>query len=303
MKERDKEEFINLSSGRLLFDQPMSLYTTLGVGGPADAVIEVKDPEGLKKTVRFLNSRQIPYRAIGRGSNLLVTGKGFEGVIIILKGDFVRIMGHGSFKGTVRAGAGAALAELLQYCRKVNLGGLEFLSWVPGTVGGAVAMNAGAFDEETCSYIKALVIMTREGELMKKNSEELDFSYRRLELDKGSIITDAEFELRPEKGEAIEARIARFLKKRKDSQPLAFRSAGSIFKNPPDDYAGRLIEKAGLKGRKIGGAMISDRHANFIVNLGDASADDIIRLMELARKEVKKQTGVELEPEVKVIGC
>ena len=181
--------------------------------------------------------------------------------------------------------------------------GLEFLSGIPGTVGGAVAMNAGAFGEEIASRVKEVHMVDKRGDLIVRDrSSELEFSYRKLNMEKGNVIVRVRFRLTSEAEGTVAKRISDYLKRKKESQPLEYPSAGSVFKNPPDDYAGRLIEKAGLKGKKIGGAMISEKHANFIVNTGGAKAKDILDLIYLSQETVKKETGIQLEPEIRVVG-
>ena len=240
---------------------------------------------------------------VGRGSNILVKDNGLEGLVILLGGSLARVEEKETDDISVLAGAGLHLVELLSYCRSSGLGGLEFLSGIPGTVGGAVVMNAGAFGEEIASRVKEIHVVNTRGDLIVKDrSSELEFSYRKLNMEKGSVIVRVLFRLTSEAEGTVAKRISDYLKRKKESQPLEYPSAGSVFKNPPDDYAGRLIEKAGLKGKKIGGAMISEKHANFIVNTGGAKAKDILDLMYLAQETVKKETGIQLEPEIRVVG-
>jgi UDP-N-acetylmuramate dehydrogenase len=190
----------------------------------------------------------------------------------------------------------------MEYCQREYLAGLEFLAGIPGTVGGAVAMNAGAFGQETGSRLRYVELLMPGGEPATWDPSRLNLGYRKASLPEGSVIVFAGFELQYEKREVIFSRIASYLKDRKEKQPLDCPSGGSIFKNPPRDYAGRLVEIAGLKGKKIGGAMISTRHANWIVNTGEARASDVLALMDLARQVVKDKTGIELEPEIRVVG-
>jgi len=280
----------------------MSSYTTMGVGGPADAMYQAEQSRELAEVAGFLRDEGIPFMVVGKGSNLLVTDKGYRGAIILLKGSFTDISRKEESPSELHAGAGSSIVDLLLFCRRAELGGMEFLSWVPGTVGGAVAMNAGAFGRETGDYVNCLEMMNRQGEISEIVSSDLSFSYRRLEIEEGSIILSARFGLKHRIRAEIEKEIAFLMKKRKHSQPLAYPSAGSIFKNPPGDYAGRLIEEAGLKGRRMGGAMVSERHANFIINTGGARAEEILSLIAIVRQEVLKKSGIELEPEVRVVG-
>lgn len=303
MDTRQKEELIRLAGKNIRFQCPMAVYTTFNVGGPAEALCEMYDMEILKRVLAYLGREGIPYMALGRGSNMLVKDDGLEGVVILLRGALSRIEERRNDDMSVLTGAGLSLADLLSYCRSSGLGGLEFLSGIPGTVGGAVAMNAGAFGEEVASRIKEIHVVDRQGDLLQKaRLPELAFSYRKLNLEKGSVVVRARFRLTPEDEGVVGKKILEYLKRKKESQPLDYPSAGSIFKNPPGDYAGRLIEKAGLKGAKIGGAMISEKHGNYIINTGSARAKDILDLMDLAQEKVKKETGIQLEAEIRVVG-
>jgi UDP-N-acetylmuramate dehydrogenase len=231
-----------------------------------------------------------------------VKDEGLEGVVIHLGGSLANIREESRNGLDILAGAGLPLIDLLAHCRASGLGGLEFLAGIPGTVGGAVAMNAGAFGKEAGDKVMEVHIVTANGDMDVRDRSGLKFSYRGLQLEKGSVIIASRLRIDLETQEIVAKRIAGYLKKRKESQPLEYPSAGSVFKNPPNDFAGRLVEQVGLKGKKIGGAMISNKHANYIVNTGGATAKDIIGLMNLVRQKVKKETGIELEPEIQVAG-
>jgi len=302
MDEKQKEELVRLSRQRIQFDFPMGQYTTLGVGGQGKALYEANDLEGLQQVVAYLSEEHIPYLVVGRGSNLLVKDEGFDGLVILLRGPLAVVEQDKTDDLSVLAGAGLPLANLMSYCRGLGLGGLECFAGIPGTVGGAVAMNAGAFGEEFGSRIQEIYLITQQGDLVERDRSQLRFSYRKFEIEKGAVIIRARLEVDPESEKIVAGRIADYLKRRKESQPLEYPSAGSVFKNPPDDYAGKLIENAGLKGKSVGGAMISEKHANFIVNTGGATAKDVLALLYLAQEEVKKETGIELEPEIQVVG-
>ena len=248
---------------------------------------------------------------VGRGSNLLVKDEGLEGVVILLRGPLAgmvqgktdpSVSNLRAHDMTVHAGAGLPIVDLLIHCRDSGYGGLEFLAGIPGTVGGAVAMNAGSFGKEIGDWVKEINVITAGGDIVARNRSQLQFSYRALHMEKKSVIIGACLKVDIEGMKTVTKRIAGYLKRRKESQPIEYPSAGSVFKNPPNDYAGRLIEHAGLKGKKIGGAMISEKHANYIVNTGDATAKDILGLLSLTQGKVKKETGVKLEPEIKVVG-
>jgi len=280
----------------------MGRHTTFRVGGNAEAVYEASDSEGLCRVVSFLVNEGIPYLVSGRGSNLLVKNGGIGGVVILLAGTFAHIQVEGSGNSDIWAGAGLSTADLLIWCREEGVSGLEFLAGIPGSVGGVVAMNAGAFGKEIGPRVLAVRLVSRGGQLSERDRSRLRFSYRDCDLEAGVVITHVLFRLDRETPETVSARIASCLKRRKETQPLEYPSAGSIFKNPRNDYAGRLIEQAGLKGKRIGGAMISNKHANFIVNKGGATATDILTLINLAREEVKRTAGVQLELEVQIVG-
>jgi UDP-N-acetylmuramate dehydrogenase len=302
MDERQRKELVKIGGGEVRFDCPMSQYTTFRVGGSAEALYLTQELHGLKRMVSYLREEHIPCLVVGKGSNLLVRDGGLTGVVVILKGELATVGKNGQNDQIVVAGGGLGLGELVSYCTRTGLGGLEFLAGIPGTVGGAVAMNAGAFGKDMGSMVKEVQILIDERALVMKDRSQLKFSYGELELPKGAVILGVRFELDKEDPEIISQSVEDYVTRRKAKQPLEFPSGGSVFKNPPNDYAGRLIEEAGLKGRRIGGAMISPKHANFIVNTSNAGADDILALMDLIREKVKEESGIELEPEIQVVG-
>ncbi len=302
MNRKQKEELARLAGRKIDFDCPMATYTTFHVGGQSEALFNADDLEELRRVIVFLNKESIPYLAVGRGSNLLVRDKGIDGLVILLKGTLATVEQENTEASTVLVGAGLPLVDLLTYCRGAGLAGLECFAGIPGSVGGAVVMNAGAFGEDFGSRVREIQMITPQGDLVVKDRTQLLFLYRRLEIEKGAVIVRAGLQLHRESKDTVTGRIADCLKRRRSNQPLEYPSAGSVFRNPPNDYAGRLIENAGLKGKRIGGAMISEKHANFIVNIGGAKARDVLDLIDLAREAVKKETGIELEPEIKIVG-
>jgi UDP-N-acetylmuramate dehydrogenase len=302
MDKRQKEELIRLVGSGVRFDWPMDQYTTFRVGGKAEAIYEAKDMGTLQEVVAYLAREEIPYLPVGKGSNLLVKDGGLRGLVILL-GESLAVVERGvTGDSTLWAGAGVTLSDLLAYCRDSGLGGLEFLAGIPGTVGGAVVMNSGAFGYEIESRVEEIHAITPKGDLSVKDRSQLQFSYRALKLDKGAVIVRVIFGLELEGEGIVGKRISGYLRRRRESQPLEYPSAGSVFRNPPNDYAGRLIEEAGLKGKRVGGAMISPKHANFIINTGGAKARDILALLSLIQETVKKETGIRLEPEIRVVG-
>jgi UDP-N-acetylmuramate dehydrogenase len=299
MDERHKRELIGLLNKNVHFNCPMAPHTTFRVGGKAEALCAVEDLGQLKQLLAYVRQESLPCLAVGKGSNILVRDGGLKGIALLLKGE---LEGVEEREGTIHAGGGLGLSELVRFSQKQGLAGLEFLAGIPGTVGGAVAMNAGAWGKSTGDVVILVEILTADGERGIMNGSQLQFGYRRAVLPAGAVVVKARFKGTQDRPEAIGERIRDYLERRKAGQPLDYPSAGSVFKNPPNDYAGRLIESVGLKGKRVGGAMISDKHANVIVNVGGASAEDILALMDTARQRVREQTGIDLEPEIKVVG-
>jgi UDP-N-acetylmuramate dehydrogenase len=299
---RRKNALIKIVGKGARFHCPMDQYTTFRIGGEADALCFVESLVELQQLFSYLIHENIPFLVVGKGSNLLIRNGGFEGVLIIMRGDLATIETDEENTSGVTAGGGLGLSDLITYCSQKGLGGLEFLAGIPGTVGGAVAMNAGAFGEEVEGVVESIQVLTPQGKLTTKYRSELAFSYRNLSLPEKSIVVRACFRCEQKSREMVSGKVSDYLKRRRATQPLEYPSAGSIFRNPLNDYAGRLIEEAGLKGKKVGEAMISTKHANYIVNTGKAKADDVLTLMGLARQKVKEDTGIELETEIRIIG-
>lgn len=302
MDETQRRGLLGIMGENIQFDRAMSEYTTFRIGGKADAICFVQGLGELQQVFSYLNKEKIPYLLVGRGSNLLVRDGGFKGAVIIMRGQLATIKQHEKNDRMVLAGGGLTLRDLVRFCSQRGLGGLEFLSGIPGTVGGAVTMNAGAFGRAMGDVVQQVDLVTPEGEFTSRNRSDLTFSYRECSIQDGSLVVRASLQCSQETSEIVSGRVAEYLTRRKVAQPLDYPSAGSVFRNPSNDHAGRLIEQAGLKGKKIGGAMISPKHANYIVNTGGAQAEDILRLMEMAKEKVREATGVELEPEIKVVG-
>jgi len=302
MDQKQKEALRKLGGPRLHFDRPMDGYTTFRVGGKAQALFFAERRDELPGMVSWLRQESIPYFVVGKGSNLLVRDEGFDGVVMILGGELATVEKDRREKHGLLAGAGLGLAGLLRFCRRKGFAGLEFLAGVPGTVGGAVAMNAGAWGQEIEGVVRDIEMLTPKGDFTVQDRSKLSFRYRSLSIPEGSVIVSVTLALKHDSPEGIAQKLAHYLAQRKTTQPLDVPSAGSVFKNPPGDYAARLIEGAGLKGQRIGGAMISPKHANFIVNTGGATAEDILALIDLARVRVQQEAGARLELELKVVG-
>lgn len=286
---------------RIRFDFPMSRCTSLRVGGPADALAAPADRADLALLLGVCAEHRVPHTLLGSGFNTLVQDGGVDGVVIQL-GALRRLEERPG--GAVRAEAGVSHNQLVKFCLARGLGGLAFGAGIPGTVGGWVAMNAGVPEGDTGSVVREIEVMSPTGRSLRHlPRERLRFAYRALRgLAPGSVVLSALLTVRIEDRASVKAEVDRMLERRSRTQPLDVPSCGSVFKNPPGDFAGRLIEEAGLKGRRVGGAQISPVHANFIANLGDATAQDVLTLIEQARVAVEESSGIRLVPEVRIIG-
>lgn len=283
-------------------EAPLALHTTFRIGGPADRLITVETAAQLEGLLPVLAGEGIPVLLLGRGSNLLVGDRGFRGAALCLEGQFrqVSLLPDG---WTLRAGAGASLASVCAFAREKALTGLEFAWGIPGSVGGAVYMNAGAYGGEIKDVaVRAEHYDRRLGPGAYTGSE-LAFAYRRSRYTgSDKMITFAEFRLAPGDSEEIAGKMEELMARRKEKQPYDMPSAGSVFKRPAVGYAAALIDQCGLKGRSVGGAQVSEKHGGFIVNTGGATCRDVLALMELIQETVRRETGVELEPEIRVTG-
>jgi len=302
MDDHIKQRIREIGGEAILFDVPAREYTTFRTGGNVEVMYRAGNLQGLKHMVAFLADEGIPYLVMGSGSNLLVRDGGFDGVAIILDGSLASVEDCTVAEPSILAGAGLRLHRLVEYCTEKGFSGIEFMAGIPGTLGGAVAMNAGSWGKEIGEVISEVTVLTADGIVETRDRLSLAFTYRELDLPAGTIILNAKLGLRFDKPAVIKKRIASYLKQRKERFPLDMPSAGSIFRNPEGGYAGRLIDAAGLKETVIGGAMISPKHANFIVNTGKSSASDIVALMDLATVKVKEMFNIQLIPEIKVVG-
>jgi UDP-N-acetylmuramate dehydrogenase len=278
---------------------PLSKFTTLGTGGPARWFAEPESVEELADVLASADGRGVPAAPIGLGSNLLVADEGFEGVALRLKAALaVALAGD----GRLVAGGGAALAVCLHRARTAGLGGIEFVCAIPGTVGGAVWMNAGAYGGDIAGVLTRAHVVDARGARWLTPAE-IGLTYRRSDLRRGQVVAGAEFRLEPRPEEEIRATVAEMQGQRKAAQPTNKRTFGSVFKNPDHELtAGRMLEACGLRGYRIGGAQISPKHANFIENAGSASSADALALIAEARRRALEQFGVRLEPEVQLLG-
>ncbi|MBE7023228.1 MAG: UDP-N-acetylmuramate dehydrogenase [Ruminococcaceae bacterium] len=289
-----------LGKENVLRNEPMSHHTTFKIGGTADWFLTPRTEEQLSEVLKLLHKNNLSFFVLGNGSNLLVGDKGIRGVVLCLCKKMERIEACGD---EIYAEAGAILSRVSNVALAAGLEGTEFSSGIPGTVGGAVYMNAGAYEHEMKEIIKSVRYMDMTGKIFESDCEECSFGYRTSKFSKGDyIILGCTLKLRKGNSEEIRTRIADYTQRRVSKQPLEKPSAGSTFKRPEGHFAGGLIEKAGLKGYSIGGAQVSEKHAGFVINTGTATAKDVLDLIEFIKKTVFEKFGVELEPEVKLIG-
>jgi UDP-N-acetylenolpyruvoylglucosamine reductase len=280
-------------------DEPLARRTTLRVGGPADLYVEPATEEDLRQVLRFCGERKLPFFVLGRGSNLLVKDSGFRGMVICLaQPQFSRIE---IVADRLHCGAGAKLKAVAVEARRQSLSGLEFLEGIPGSVGGALRMNAGAMGGATFDVVESVRVMDFAGNLQELALKDLDVRYRSCPTLKTQIALGAVLHGRPAPREEIEQRMNAFSRKRWSSQPAA-PSAGCLFKNPASIPAGKLIDELGLKGTRVGGAVVSAEHGNFIINDGDATARDVLELMKIIKDRARAERRIELETEVEIIG-
>ena len=292
-----------ITGARVKVSEPLARYTSMKVGGPADFFIEVENAATLTGVLRTLNRYRTSFFLLGNGSNVLISDRGVRGAVIHLAAAFKQVEWRQEDEIVwVRVGAAFAVTQLVREAARKGCGGLEFAEGIPGTIGGALFMNAGAYGSEFEKVIDRVDGFTREGEPIRLSRNEMTFTYRDSHLPVGMVVTQVQLRLRQEDSAKVTSKVRELVTKRKSSQPSGYPNSGSMFRNPPGDFAGRLIEAAGLKGKKIGHAQISPRHGNFIVNLGGAKGEEVRQLMELASNEVKTQFGIELEPEVRLLG-
>jgi len=295
----DRDALVARFAGRLLRDEPMSRHTSWHVGGPADLFFEPRDRADLADFLRAVPTA-LPITWVGLGSNLLVRDGGLRGAVIGVHGALAALERREG--GTVWCEAGVPCARIARQCARWELGPAEFFAGIPGTLGGALAMNAGAFGGETWKHVRSVEVIDRAGVIRHRDAAEYRVSYRHVEppaADEAFLGALLDFEARP--GATTDA-IRDLLVERKAKQPIGEWSCGSVFTNPPGDHAARLIESCGLKGRRLGGAVVSEKHANFILNEGGASAADLEQLIALVQRTVAERTGVRLQTEVRVVG-
>ncbi len=293
------ETLSTMTKGSFLKDEAMAKHTSYRIGGPANAYITPRDKDDLSQILQFANQHGIATYFVGSGSNLLVADEGIEGLVITLGKSLKRLEITGA---TVFAESGVMLGKMVKECISRNLSGVESMIGVPGTLGGALVMNAGAFGGEISNYLKHVTVMEMDGQEKQYQPGDISFSYRHSTFPDDEIVISAEFELIQSDKDTVQEKRAVASGGRKATQPLKFRSAGSVFKNPKEGAAGYYIDQAGLKGTKVGDAEISPIHANFFVNHGKAKASDVVALIRLARETVHDKFGIMLDLEVKPLG-
>lgn len=301
MNEQIRQKFcLQLGTEQVLFDEPMKKHTTFRIGGPADVFVMPRTIEEVSKALEICRQEQLPYFILGNGSNLLVSDQGYRGVIIQLDRNMEEITVDGT---EIRTAAGALLSSIAVAARRASLAGFEFAGGIPGTLGGAVVMNAGAYGGEMKDVLKEVTVMTGNGEIRVIPASELEMGYRTSIIKKaGYLVLGATISLKEGNLEEIKALTRELSEKRTSKQPLEFPSAGSTFKRPEGYFAGKLIMDSGLRGYQIGGARVSDKHCGFVINAGDATAQDVVALMDHVTEVVREKYGVTLEPEVKFLG-
>ena len=285
---------------RLLVNEPMSKHTTFQIGGPADFLLFPASLEEVANVLEIAKRFAVPVTVLGNGSNVLVLDRGIRGLVIKFGPEMGYIRHSGS---TVFAGAGALLADVSKYAAQSNLTGFEFAIGIPGSIGGAVFMNAGAYEGDMSQVVQAVTAVCTNGELRRFAGEELKFGYRHSVFqENGCLVCEVELGLTDGENTSIRVRIDDYTTKRQSKQPIEMPSAGSTFKRPQGHFAGTLIEQAGLKGTSVGGAQVSTKHAGFIINAGGATAQDVLSLINKVQDSVYKQFGISLHPEVRVLG-
>lgn len=292
--------FHTIDKEKIYVNEKMEKHTTFRIGGPADYFVMPSDVTDVKAVIELCEQEKVPYYVVGNGSNLLVGDKGFRGVIIQIAGNMNQMQADGE---VITAQAGCSLAQIAGKALDEELAGFEFAAGIPGTLGGAVRMNAGAYGGEIKDVLESAVVLTREGKVMELSVSEMEFDYRTSIIERtGWTILGGKIRLHKGKREKIKAVMDDLREKRVSKQPLEYPSAGSTFKRPKGYFAGKLIQDAGLRGFRVGGACVSEKHSGFVINIDHATAEDVVSLMEQVDEKVRAQFGVGLEPEVRRIG-
>jgi len=288
-----------ISNERIYINEPMSKYTSFKIGGPAECLIKIKTQEELKAILELAKKHNIPLTIIGNGSNLLVSDEGIKGIVLKIE---ISTFELDEQTAKLKVGSGVKLGMIAQKCLKQELAGFEFASGIPGTIGGAIRMNAGAHGREMKDVVTTITYMDRNGEIHTIQNEQAEFEYRHsLFAQKDYIILEVEMQLEKGNADEIQAKMNEYATYRKEKQPIEYPSAGSTFKRGADFITAKLIDECGLKGYQIGGAQISEKHAGFIINKENATAEDVMKLMEYTKEQVYNKFGKEIEPEIEII--
>ena len=302
IKEIIEKANLDISKDRIFYEDPMSKYTSFKIGGPAECLIKIKTKEELRKVLLFANKENIPITVIGNGSNILVLDEGIKGITLIIKIEGIEYNEDGK-KVIINVGAGEKIAKVGRMFFNKELTGFEEISGIPGSIGGAVRMNAGAHGKEMKDIIKTVTCMDYLGNEKKFSNKEMNFKYRKTILNEEKyIVTEVELELEKGNKEEIKEKMDEYTKFRKEKQPLEYPSAGSVFKRGEDFITSKLIDEAGLKGLSVGGAEVSTKHAGFIINKKNATAKDVLELVNKVKEEVYKKFNKKIELEIEVIG-
>lgn len=287
-----------VSKDKIFTNEPMSKHTSFKIGGPAEIFVKINNVEELKLIIKISKQAEVPITVVGNGSNLLVSDDGIRGIVLKIEFDKIEIEESGKLK----VGSGVKLAFLAQKCLKEKLEGFEFASGIPGTIGGAIRMNAGAHGSEMKDIVKKITCMTRDGKIQVISNEEAKFEYRNSIFSQNAyIILEAEIQLRKGNPEEIRSKMDEYATYRKEKQPIEYPSAGSTFKRGNDFITAKLIDECGLKGYQIGGAQVSEKHAGFIINKENATAEDVKQLMKYVEEQVYNKFGKKIEPEIEII--
>ncbi|MBI5640965.1 MAG: UDP-N-acetylmuramate dehydrogenase [Nitrospirae bacterium] len=302
--EKDWQEMLRgIFQGEVKFDLPMKEHTSLELGGPADVFITPDDPLSLRNLITLLKKKNIPFLPLGRGTNLLVRDSGIDGVVIYMKAfGRIEVLREGNRYAELFVEAGVPWQKLVNFCAEKGYAGIEGLTGIPGSAGGAIYGNAGSFGYETKDVVVSVAIMDADGRLDRFKAEGLGFEYRHCDILPGDIILSANLKLTRDDKEAVAGRTANFFQEKRQKQPISERSAGCVFRNPAGASAGRLIDEAGCKGMRVGGIEVSAIHANFFINNGKGTASDYINLMNEVSSLVNRKFGVLLQPEIKIVG-
>ena len=284
---------------RILLQEPMKLHTTFRIGGPADCLIYLENEEQLCRIQKYLRLVDAPYTVIGNGSNLLVSDNGYRGIVLVIGDHMNKIEVKDNY---LEAEAGALMSQVAKAAKEHGLSGLEFAAGIPGTIGGGAVMNAGAYGGEMSQVVTMVTVVNRNGEIMELDNSTMEFGYRTSVIqNQPFVVTKVTFRLQPGDPEQIAVKMAELAQKRREKQPLEYPSAGSTFKRPEGYFAGQLIMEAGLRGYSVGGAKVSEKHCGFIVNTGNATAEDVKDVIWEVQRRVKERFHVDLEPEIKFL--